>query len=278
MDVGDPISWGRKCIEAGDLEPLDSALSHMVADGLMDRAQLSRWWIAFWGVYNIGAASYLSEQTETFWSALYDAAANDEPSPLGERWPRGAERRHWRGQNAKTAVSWMWTNYPKGPEGIMDFLYQDGDFLKTKKRAKSLPQFGEWASFDVVYTGLCHFGWSGHIPVNLDAFFRIPQQGAKEAGEYWGCTPDEALMRVMDGIVDVPVPPGHLTKRMCRAGEAETIFCKWMHASHGSYYIGKDTRDMHATLTKWSTVSPTAIALKARLPSLASFIYGERNV
>ena len=93
--------FSAELITSLDLDPVYSALVKME----MPESQLKRWLLAYFLCYHPGAASWLSEQEGTmYWGCLLRAAENELLSPLGERWPRAPERRHWRGKAAMTCA------------------------------------------------------------------------------------------------------------------------------------------------------------------------------
>jgi hypothetical protein len=53
---------------------------------------------------------------------MLTAAQNDEPSPLGGRWPRASERRHFRGAKCVKAVEWLRNKYPEPEAPVRSLL------------------------------------------------------------------------------------------------------------------------------------------------------------
>ncbi len=97
--------FGHTLFRSQDLDPVYLAAPQAVRDG-----QLHRWLVSYCLFYHCGAACFLSEQ-EDFWRALMIAAKNETPTPFGGRWPRGAERRHFRGGAAVKAVAVLQQRY-----------------------------------------------------------------------------------------------------------------------------------------------------------------------
>src|SRR5690606_28721140 len=115
--------FGRRLITTGDLDPVYIALH----GAKLDDPVLHRWLIAYWCLYHCGVASYLSEfEGVRFWQELHRAARNEEPAPTGERWPRGSERRHWRGQQAIKSCGELWGRYGDEPEAMVDTIIAGG--------------------------------------------------------------------------------------------------------------------------------------------------------
>src|SRR6188768_3254002 len=104
----DVYTFGRQLIETQDLDPLYVALYQGKVDGLLTEDQLKRWVFAYWCFYHAGFASYASERSgPAYWGVMERAAVNITKPPVGERWPRAAERRHFRGQKAIDSVRWF---------------------------------------------------------------------------------------------------------------------------------------------------------------------------
>src|ERR1019366_1281680 len=77
------------------------------------------------------------------------AAANQTPTPNGERWPRTSERRHFRGALATKAVAELRARYKK-PEGFFQYLIQGPYpilFSVIRERVSEQYSYGGWFSF-----------------------------------------------------------------------------------------------------------------------------------
>jgi len=138
--------FGRELFRSQDLDPIYIALNK----AQFEDNQLHRWLVAYSLFYNAGAASWLSEREgKDFWQALMVAAKNETRTPFAGRWPRGAERRHFRGAAAVTAVDALQRRYAR-PEDMIAFLL-DGpmDVRSVIARARSHPQFGSWIAFKI---------------------------------------------------------------------------------------------------------------------------------
>ncbi len=68
----------------------------------------------------------------------------------GLKWPRGSERRHWRGQQALQTVQYLRENY-KYPEDVVQHWAAGGDnsFASVAERIKEIPRDGPWISFKI---------------------------------------------------------------------------------------------------------------------------------
>src|SRR5260370_30516793 len=76
------------------------------------------------------------------------AAKNETPTPFGGRWPRGAERRHFRGGAAVKTVAGLQQRYGARPEDMVAFpLHGPLDIRSGIARAQSPPPFRPWVAF-----------------------------------------------------------------------------------------------------------------------------------
>ena len=120
----DLVTFGRHLFKTGDLDPVYVSLQ----GAKLEPNQLDRWLIAYWCFYNCGFASFASENTgRDYWSCMEEAAENRTNSPLGGRWPRGSERRHFRGAASIRAVESLSRRYGNNPSGMIDYLSHRAD-------------------------------------------------------------------------------------------------------------------------------------------------------
>jgi hypothetical protein len=113
MDI---FKFGDALIRSRDLDPVYCALY----GAQLSEPELSLL-LAYLAFYHLGFAAWLSEhEGVNYWQAMLVAAKNETPSPLGGRWPRSSERRHFRGVKCVNAVNWLRRNY-LAPEGANHF-------------------------------------------------------------------------------------------------------------------------------------------------------------
>lgn len=268
--------FGTKLLQTQDLDPVYVAL-HRVQ---LPSAQLRRLCLAYWCFYHLGAAAKLSEASGSkFWDLMREAAVNaGTPKP----WPRGAERRHFRGQQAVDAVAALVDRY-KAPEGFVDYVLHPADgarptFGGVTARVQEHRGFGPWIAFKIADMGERIFG----APVDFSncefGVYKDPRQGAAlarvERGE---ASHHDANKPWLYPISDYEVREefAHWTKHFRKAKappqldrpvgvqEIETIFCKYKSYRKGSYPPGKDTKELHHALQGWG---PTAENLRRNLP------------
>jgi hypothetical protein len=220
----------------------------------------------------------LSEHTnEEFWQKMLVAAQNEVPTPIGGRWPRAAERRHFRGKQATSAVNELWERYNSYPEAMVRYIagLPSGpyDFQSVTARAKEHRGFGDWISFKIADMLEC----LDIAPVTFqlsDAMYDSPTKAAERLARQRLGLPEGAKLKdgvvesvvrhLLDTYANYPAPPNHV--RLVGYQEVETILCK--HGSHlnGHYPLGKDTHEITEGVKPWTTHSQTARELLHHLP------------
>ena len=275
--------FGRKLIETGDLDPLYIALykSELPDD------QRARWLLGYWCLYNAGLASWLSEQEgDAFWDALFLAADNTTPSPIGGRWPRGAERRHWRGAQAKASALNLQNAWSR-PERLVEWLaYGDANqpepvpdtvqFKDVSERVQTLRGFGPWISFKV-----------GDMLDRLDIvnvcfeqaevfMFDDPRKAALMLTRQRLGLPENAKLKDETAAIAQVVAylkeqfkelyAAPMLDRPIDLQEVETVLCKWKSHCNGHYPVGNDTIEINEGMEPWAAVSETARLVKSNMP------------
>ncbi len=267
--------FGKHLLDTGDLDPIYIALHKMQ----LPHYQLCRWLVAYWCLYHAGAACWLSEQhdPDDYWHWLFQAAKNSSgDAPVqGGRWPRGAERRHWRGAQATASASLLtkWATAGQLVEHLSQSLALDavGDrmsFAAIRERVLALKGFGPWIAFKVGDM----LDRLGVVPVSFEEsevfMFDTPRQAALMLVRQKLCLPENAKLKDEAWAISEAVsyltnhfngylaPP--LEDRVIGLQEVETILCKWKSHMGGHYPLGKDTREIAEGLEPWVSVSPTA--------------------
>lgn len=261
----DIYGFGQHLLTTGDIDPVYILLKN----SNLQQEQIKRWLVAYWCLYHCGVASWLSEfEGPEFWHHLRTAAINETPTPLGGRWPRGSERRHWRGKQALASLEAMAKTFPDRPERMVEYIAgTGGDFVDLAKRVQEQRGFGPWIAFkagDMVERVL-------GIPVNFDQasvfMFKDPVKAAIMLWRKQMGLPEEAKpkdqQRVIDSVVthltghfaDYQAPPGG---RKIGLQEVETILCKWKSHMNGHYPLLNDTHEILEGLEEWSSCSDTA--------------------
>lgn len=280
--------FGRHLIQSGDLDPIYIAL----VKANFDEGQLHRWLIAYWCFYHAGVACYMSEfEGSSFWAEMSKAAANEEsaPCPAG-RWPRGHERRHFRGANATLGVSRLQARYPNAPEEMVQMItahreIRGGelcvdlplDFKLLSRRAQEHHAFGPWIGFKIADMTDRVLG----IPVKFENahvfMFKDPEEAALKLWRLKRNLPDSAkpkdkavtLQAVTDYLIKhfegLRAPP--FEDRPPNIQEIETVLCKWKSHMNGHYPLNNDIDEIGAGLIPWLPKCSTARTFLQRMPN-----------
>lgn len=285
-------TFGDHLLRSGDLDPVYIALHKME----LDEPQLNRWLVAYWSLYHVGTACYMSElEGPDFWEALTWAAVNDtsHPTPHGERWPRGSERRHWRGHQALAAVEALKARYGNMPEQMVrsiatwdltgpehaKFHAQPNTslpFSVVAARAQEHRSFGPWISFKVADM-LDRLDIASVSFDNAAVFmFDDPTKAALMQYRMRIGAPADARVKDEEAAINAVVdylkdhfkshtaPPLH--DRPVGLQEVETILCKWKSHTNGHYPLNNDIDEINHGLQEWREVSETARAFLHAMP------------
>ncbi len=265
--------FGKQLIETGDLDPIYVMLnnSNLTPTGK------AKFCLAYWCFYHAGFAAYAADQQTDrphdagFWETMWTAANNVvRPCPVTKdfRWPRGTERRHFRGATAEKSITYLQKQFPNPVDAIRWIAFgQDPgtelDFRDVFMRVQEWPAFGLWIGFKVADMMDAVLGYQIVFEGTEDYFFDDPKQGALLAHDQWGWRPASGLA-VMDAVhrlkaefkdLRIQTPNG---PREPRTQEIETVLCKWKAHRNGHYPVGKDTREILKGLAPWTQHSRTA--------------------
>lgn len=259
--------FGELLVTSGDLDPVYLTL----AGARLGRDHLRRWMLAYWACYHAGASSWISERDgHAYWVAMRDMAQNEKPAPPGGRWPRGRERRHYRGAAAVASVNWLAASYPQPEIGVraVEGARTYAEVLAVTTR---WPLFGRWIGFkiaDMLERIL-------DVPIaftDADTFYDSPVRAA----HLWthsqrltgGVSPLTAAIAHLEcHLGHYAAPPTY--NRALGPQEWETILCKYGAHITGHYPLGIDTSELRHALGEWDAVSPTARALFDACPTQA---------
>lgn len=274
--------FGRQLITSGDLDPIYVALVNATDAGDLSHPQLLRWLIAYWCFYHAGVASYLSSfEGHAFWQKVWIAAENERESPIGGRWPRGHERRHFRGNNARNSVEDLSGLYGDRPEDMFDVLLGAGatatlDLRAVSARVQQHVGFGPWMGFKVADMIDRVLGVRITFTDAEVFMFKDPEKAAmmlweQRQGHLYpaGSKPkrEVILAGITDYLIktfaDLPAPPSG--DRPVNIQEVETVLCKWKSHMNGHYPLYNDIDEIDAGLAPWSDVY-TAKVLRHHMP------------
>lgn len=242
MDIEE---FGRRLIETGDLDPVYVALR----GAELPEPQLCRLLLAYWCFYSLGAAAYISEANEgRYWSLMLQAAENDTPPPTGLRWPRSAERRHFRGPKCVDAVRRLTV---LSPEDRVRGLAVLGTERLIMDEVKRWYLFGDWVSFKAADMLERVYG----APVTFSADTILMYEEPRRALDLFE---EGAYARFLEHFAQYQAPPSG--DRACGPQEVETVLCKFKSMLGGHYAVGKDIREVRHGLVGWGDTAARLLA------------------
>ena len=224
------FEFGRKLIEANDLDPVYVLLWN----SNFDRLKMKKFLLAYWAFYHMGTASWISEGAtlpittpNSYWDRFMTAAKSKD-------YPRCPERRHFRGQNAIKSTTYL------ANTGITDLFKPL--LLPRKQTATEVMEsvmtwvgFGPWIAFKV--TDMLERLGLAQIDFDTKTIFLFdsPQEGARRLWESLGKPiaatfgiEKWAVETLLNELGDLKAPPRY--ERLVNAQEMETVLCK-----HKSY-------------------------------------------
>lgn len=280
--------FGRILISSEDLDPVYVALSRMEIDDVT----LRRWLLAYWCCYDAGVACYVAEAPDPdpthFWVRMRAMAENTLPAPIGGRWRRAPERRHWRGQNATRSLESLRNRYYLNPENMAGYCAHGGipgqAVIATQTtceavmtRAREHVAFGPWIAFKVADMAERVMGVSVSFDRAEVFLFDAPREGALLA---WNKMRGDSAPRLdlkdeqikwmvehlTETFADLVAPPKH--DRPIGLQEVETVLCKWKSHVQGHYPLYTDIIEGHHHILPWLGVSDLARRYEAAFPRI----------
>lgn len=284
--------FGRELLRTGDLDPVYVALHR----AQLDHPTLARFCVAYWCFYHVGLAASLAEikQPKKYWDAMMKVAVNegfnlDSTKPF----PRGGERRHYRGAQAVASMASLISLYPKGAEQAVEGFIgaPQGYACHTYKSVAAAVQkhrgFGEWIAFKIADMSERVLGYDTDFSDCHLGIYKDPRQGAAVACCEWQSgdslipgvdfsvaepwtypITDSELKHTVDHYIKVfrkyKAPPSG--DRPVNVQEVETIFCKYKSHLKGHYPLGKDTLEIRHGLAGWG--GDVAKQLLAHMPQV----------
>jgi len=261
--------FGDALISTRDLDPLYCGLVHV---GL-PQPQWARFVLAYLMFYHVGVASYLSELDGVgFWRGVAGAAENirspgdvDNDLPEG-RWPRGTERRHFRGPRCVLAVQRLAEMFPR-PQDAVEGLLLASDVLQLIQQVKQWPMFGPWVAFkaaDIIGRTLPDPGRKRfRMGTDLVLMYDSPRAALNLVASTGAI--QEVWYELLTHFETYPAPPW--LERGCGPEEVETVLCKYGSMKTGHYYVGKDIAEQRHHLHGWGV---TAAKLLSCYPGLVT--------
>jgi hypothetical protein len=243
--------FGAALIDRGDLDPL-----YAVAwEAGLDRGALARFLLGYSMFYHAGISAHLAETPSGRFYAEVEAGLE------GTTWPRGTERRHYRGEAARNSLADLRRAGP--PEKVWATMVppEGATFGEVARRVRRFTGFGPWIAFKIADMA----DRSGWAPVDfrdcqLD-LYRDPRKGA--ALVMWGDASRwqeagqgvirEVAAAILAGLPGYRAPP--MYDRPLNIQEAETIMCKFKGHVAGRYPVGKDVYEMMHALDGWGNLA-----------------------
>jgi len=236
------VPFGRLLIETGDLDPLYIALW----EAKLSKSQITRWLACYFCFYHAGLSCWASEQGG--WNVLDKIALG------GTAYPRGSERRHFRGAFAVEAVRRLRTQF-RDAEEMLTWIGSAGPRAdKVMQRVRTLYGFGEWIAGKVpdVLERL-KIAPIQFVDRDVDLMFDSPKKGALEVAKRYAPSDDPLLSAhhyLIGNLGHLKAAPRY--ERRINVQETETIFCKWKSHLGGHYPLGKDSIEIRHGLLKYA--------------------------
>jgi len=248
----DIIPFGEKLIISEDLDPLYIILHRWQ----VGRPKLCQWLLAYWCYYNAGLCCWVVDQRD-YWNAVEQVALG------GKEYPRGTERRHFRGEIAVKSIEQL---RERGEAiDIVTWLASAGPLAANiMNRVTTLYGFGQWIKWKIpdMLDRLQLFPVQ-FFDSDLRHMFKSSLDGANQSFKQYGLV-GEPLQAAHDYLIDslgkLTAPPLH--DRLINVQETETIFCKWKSHLHGHYPIGKDTKEVRHSLLRYAKTKTAQELLK----------------
>lgn len=270
--------FGRSLLRTGDLDPVYVALYK----AQLDRSTLARLCLAYWCFYSLGLAARLAEikSPKAYWAAMMRAAVNEGQNPDGSKpYPRGAERRHYRGAQAVASMASLISLYPKGAEQAVDGMLGIGKgtarpygldmtYGSVSAAVQRHRGFGPWIAFKIADMSERVLGYGTDFTDCHLGIYKDPRQGAAVACleyRYPGSLKQDGVNKFAQTPWEYPITDAELQEtvshyvsifrkerfkappnnnRLVNVQEIETIFCKYKSHLKGHYPLGKDTREI----------------------------------
>ena len=232
------VDFGRDLIKTQDLDPVYTAI---YAAQLPYKLR-ARVLVAYTCIYHLGAAVKLA-QAKDFWVGLQTAATNE-----GLVWPRGSERRHWRGANAQATVDYLRARYATPESLVAYWAAGDTRFPAVAARVEEIPSYGPWISFKTCDMLERVMGHRVDFTDGCLGIYEEPRKGAAllltgDAETKISSDDVEGVVKaLLKALGKLKAPPS--LDRVINVQCAETILCKYKSGVFGHYPRGKDTREV----------------------------------
>jgi hypothetical protein len=235
--------FGDELLRTRDLDPVYVAIH----GARLRRPQLCRLLTAYWCFYHLGAAAWLSEhESDDYWRVVRVAAENAAPTPRGERWPRAAERRHFRGAVCVRTVDWLARESPEHWVESLSSLRTDAEVMSA---VREWPLHGPWIAFKAADMLERCAGQRVTFAADVGLIYAEPRSTLDLLVETEGRGVQDHYRDLLRYFGRRRAPPGF--DRACGPQEVETVLCKWKSHRAGRYAVGKDVTEVRRALTGW---------------------------
>jgi hypothetical protein len=262
------LSWqkfGAALLDTGDLDPIYI----MLYKAKLEPSLLKRWLLAYWCFYNSATATRIAEGRD-FWQQCQLA--------YDEKWPRGAERRHFRGETCLKSLESLRKFGP--PEFIVDYLATSRTYAEVEQKVGMFYGFGPWITWkiaDMLERVLA-------VPVDFSNtslnIYSEPRKGAAlikysdANAELSDSDMEEVLLDMQLEFHDYTAPPRY--DRALNIQEFETCLCKSKSHFNRHYPVGKDIKEIRESLEKMPERSDIIELLLKALPPTPVSLSGGR--
>lgn len=276
----DVLRFSRQLLATKDLDPLYVAL---IDSGLyLDKDKLRRFLLAYWMFYHPGVAALLSEDPfddpRDFWTAARGGL---------DGFPRGRERRHFRGRKAFRAVDWLKAQFESAEEAVRGLERETDDFRSWRTRIERWPMFGPWVAFkaadmlevlglaDVDFAARDALGYKRTRDAAFLAFWDESVRHLLEFPPVPGRSQTEAdavdLVRALKFELSAEFDEPARGHRPIGVQEVETCLCKWASHRRGRYPVGYDIAELREMLAG-DTWGETAARLRDGFPPVPAAV------
>lgn len=257
------VEFGDGLLRTGDLDPLYLALFWSG----MDDHQMARWLLCYWCYYHAGLCSVVSEyKGRRYWDKMSEVANG------GTDYPRGTERRHFRGKLSIASIDSLRSRFHVAGDAIQYLVKRGLDASVVMKQVTTLHGFGSWISWKVAdMLERLDIASVRFSTGDLRYMFKSSKDGADETcrrhvksrreptGEARLVLAHHYILKHLGGHL---APPRY--DREINVQETETVFCKWKSHLGGHYPIGKDTRDILEGLERFDCRTSRSLAKAIR--------------
>lgn len=229
-------------IVTGDSDPVYWAIARAKGDIAFGPQWATRFCVAMLAYYHTGVAFQAAEISngDEFWNYLTEGFA---------KFPRGSERRHFRGANGAVALATMRNWAPDPHDFFTKFTSDRTDYWMIRNKCeKHLIQFGPYFQLKVCdYMDRCldlpiasFAGLNKNLPTEPSRALEVMFPGVHPTDSFL------TLCKRIDSACIVAAPD---FKRAAGPAEVETSLCGWKTTKFSGNWMGADIADKRAALT-----------------------------